>query len=105
MISRSILGIMAILALIFLSFSSLYAHSPAFAKKAYIMAGGRKLDVREDAAPRLVDWNEDGKKDLILGNYDGYVLLYLNSGTNEDPVFTTMDTVKAKGFPIRVGEG
>jgi len=35
-----------------------------------------------------VDWNDDGRKDLITGGYDGKVRIYLNTGTDSDPVFS-----------------
>ena len=37
----------------------------------------------------MVDWDEDGKKDLIVGNEGNEIRVYLNSGTNAAPVFTT----------------
>jgi hypothetical protein len=43
--------------------------------------------VGSNAAPFVVDWNEDGKKDLIVGNGEGNVYYYHNIGTNENPVF------------------
>ncbi len=33
------------------------------------------------------DWNEDGKKDIIAGSDSGRVYVYLNAGTNKEPVF------------------
>ena len=39
-----------------------------------------------------MDWNNDGKKDLLLGKWQstaGQVRLYLNVGTDAAPVFDT----------------
>ena len=39
------------------------------------------------AAPELVDWNNDGLMDLVVGEADGRIALYLNQGTKGHPVF------------------
>lgn len=43
--------------------------------------------------PAFFDWNRDGKKDLLLGEFEtgqtgSYIKVYLNKGTNEKPEFT-----------------
>ena len=40
-------------------------------------------------APKInpFDWNEDGKKDIITGSDNGRVYVYINKGTNHEPVF------------------
>ncbi len=47
------------------------------------------LDVGAYAVPVVYDWNNDGKKDLVLGDYLGNVTVYLNSGTDDAPLFYT----------------
>ncbi|MFX1534299.1 MAG: FG-GAP repeat domain-containing protein [Promethearchaeota archaeon] len=37
------------------------------------------------AAPEVVDWNSDGKLDLLVGDSSGYVTYYENTGTNDKP--------------------
>ncbi len=69
-----------------------------------VLAAGKKLqvggsDFKPDggrAKPWVVDWNNDGKKDLIVGVESGEVLLLLNTGTDKAPVF-------AKAVPIKAG--
>ncbi len=41
------------------------------------------------AVPKInpFDWNEDGKKDIITGSDSGQVYVYLNTGTNAQPIF------------------
>jgi hypothetical protein len=51
-----------------------------------------------------VDWNEDGMKDMILGGGTGRVRIYLNTNTDDDPVFTSYGVIVAAGFPLDVGE-
>lgn len=38
-------------------------------------------------APFVVDWNNDGRKDLVVGQSDGMVKLFANVGLEEAPVF------------------
>jgi hypothetical protein len=45
------------------------------------------LDVGLRATPEVYDWNSDGKKDLIIGNFDGNILIYLNTGSDNKPAF------------------
>jgi FG-GAP-like repeat len=59
------------------------------------LAAGRQLEVGGKPftwegtriKPEVVDWNNDGQIDLLLGEERGKVLLLLNSGTKSDPVF------------------
>ena len=39
--------------------------------------------------PVVIDWNGDGKKDLIIGNMEGNIVIYLNNGTDSLPAFDT----------------
>ena len=59
-----------------------------FTSAGVLMCDGARLDVGSYAAPLAVDWNGDGKKDLICGQFDdGRIRFYPNAGTNSDPVF------------------
>jgi hypothetical protein len=40
---------------------------------------------REHLNPQVVDWNHDGKPDIITGERQGYIDLYLNNSTDPDP--------------------
>ena len=60
---------------------------PLFISRGAIKEGENDLNVGSNAAPFVVDWNEDGKKDLLIGNGEGNVYYYRNVGTNEKPVF------------------
>jgi hypothetical protein len=50
--------------------------------KSDIQVGGR-------ATPTSVDWNNDGRKDLLVGAIAGKLYLFLNEGTNTAPDFRT----------------
>lgn len=80
---------------------------PSFSAGTRIKANG--VDLRADtyaSAPCVTDWNGDGKKDLLVGCfYNGNVYLYLNSGSNSSPVFTTGSKLQADGAEISVAYG
>jgi hypothetical protein len=51
-----------------------------------------------------VDWNADGRKDLVVGSSDGRLNLFLNEGSNASPVFLTTDyVVLQSGDTLSVG--
>lgn len=47
-----------------------------------------------------MDWNNDGKTDLIAGDTRGNVTLFLNTGTRENPELAKGTLVEAAGKPI-----
>jgi hypothetical protein len=70
---------------------------PELEQGVYLRAGSGPLTVKPYTAPSVMDWNNDGKKDLLVGQFDsGYVWLFLNQGTDAQPAFTT-------GTQLRVG--
>jgi hypothetical protein len=48
-----------------------------------------------------VDWNEDGKQDLLAGDSKGNVTLFMNEGTAQNPRLATGVLVHADGIPIK----
>ncbi|UCE06815.1 MAG: T9SS type A sorting domain-containing protein [bacterium] len=75
--------------------------NPQLTSKGFIKVGSTSLNVGNRASPVVVDWNNDGKKDLVVGDDNGYVRLYLNIGTNSAPAFTNYTRLKAGGYDIR----
>ncbi len=70
---------------------------PELAEGVYIQSGSRPLAVNYYTAPSVIDWNNDGKKDLLIGQFsNGNIWLFLNQGTDAQPVFGT-------GQKLRVG--
>jgi hypothetical protein len=51
-----------------------------------------------------VDWNNDGKKDLLTGEYDGSIRIYLNTGTDADPAFSGFTYLQAAGSKFDAGD-
>jgi len=60
---------------------------------------GANIVVNYNSNPDVVDWNGDGRKDLIIGEQSplapnsGTIRLYLNIGTNAAPVFSTYSMI------------
>jgi hypothetical protein len=63
--------------------------------KVPIAVGGR-------ATPSVVDWNNDGRKDLVVGALDGRIHVYINEGTDSVPDFHTDQLVQAAGIALVV---
>ncbi len=47
------------------------------------------LDVGSFSSPAMVDWNSDGKRDLVVGNQSGKIFLFLNIGNDGAPSFSS----------------
>ena len=64
-------------------------------------ADGGVLAVPTDrASPDVFDFDADGRKDLLTGNTEGQLLVYLNVGTDAAPTFSGYDPVLSDGAPI-----
>jgi hypothetical protein len=74
--------------------------NPQLTNTGHIQVSGSDLNVGLNASPVVVDWNNDGKKDLVTGNDPGYIYLLLNQGTNAAPVFNTITTIKSSSTDI-----
>jgi hypothetical protein len=77
------------------------------AKGVKLEAAGEPIDIEVGhLVPRACDWNNDGKKDLIVGQFrNGAVRLYLNEGTDAAPVFGESSLLHAGGKPIKLDAG
>lgn len=66
---------------------------------AALLDGKDPIDVEVGhATPNVADWDGDGKRDLLVGQFGGGKLrVYLNKGTNEAPRFKGFTFVKAGG--------
>ncbi len=63
------------------------------------------IDVGERATPVQADWNSDGRPDLLVGNADGNIVLYLNIGTAEVPTYDSGRYLYDGGSLLSVPEG
>jgi hypothetical protein len=62
------------------------------------------------SVPSLVDWNEDGLPDLIigeggLGTYVGKIRVYLNIGAIQEPSFAAYFYIQSDGSDIEIPSG
>ena len=65
-----------------------------------ITCGGVTIDCGYSAAPAIVDWDGDGKIDMLLGSEAGQVRLYLNDGADTQPVFNSYTNIQSNGTDI-----
>ncbi len=60
------------------------------------------IDVGSRATSTVVDWNNDGKKDLVVGALDGLIHLFINSGTDSEPNFLAQTYAQENGSDLGV---
>jgi hypothetical protein len=61
------------------------------------------LPVMPGAVPFVADWDNDGRKDLLIGQSDGSVKLFANIGTEIAPSFGPGEDLSAAGGALSVG--
>jgi len=82
---------------------------PNFSDFFYARSGGSDLTCTASGCmgcfPRVVYWDADARKDLLVGQADGTVKIFLNVGTEDVPVFDSGADVFADfpGVPLDVG--
>ena len=84
--------------------------NPSFSDYFYAQSNGADLvrtgDDSMGCFPRVVYWDADIRKDMLIGRADGKVEIFLNIGTDNDPVFDAGNFVMV-GYPeenLDVGE-
>ena len=60
------------------------------------------IDVGDRATPCVVDWNNDGKKDLVVGAFDGKIHIFINEGTDTAPDFRVQTFAQENGSDLVV---
>ena len=76
---------------------------PVFDKGSYLQSGATGISLSGRATPSVVDWNNDGMKDLVGGGYYGTVQIYLNEGTDASPEFGSPIFAQSNGSTLDVG--
>lgn len=83
-----------------------YGEIPEIDAGVYIYDGGAPLEVQTMSAPTVVDWNNDGRKDLVVGHFtQGHISLFLNQGTDASPVFSGGSFIESSGSAITTTYG
>ena len=72
------------------------AAAPKFAAPAKLDLFKGQMILR--AAPYVVDWDGDGKRDMLVGDDEGKLLFLRNTGTNVKPVFAAPEEIKLPGL-------
>ena len=72
--------------------------NPQFSDYFYVQSNGSDLTCPASGClgcfPRVDYWDADERKDLLMGQADGTVKIFLNIGTDDDPVFDTGQLIK-----------
>jgi hypothetical protein len=74
--------------------------APVFDGGTLLQAGAAAIDVGYRAAPTVVDWNNDGRKDLAAGAMDGKLRVYINGGTDASPQLAAPVFAQANGADL-----
>jgi len=74
--------------ILFIGLVVAHAQIPVFLPGTQVYAGSSPIDVTWYGSPVYYDWDGDGVKDLVTGQYSsGNVRFYKNIGTNTNPQF------------------
>lgn len=60
------------------------------------------IGVGTRATSTVVDWNSDGKKDMVIGAYDGRIHLFINEGTDTEQNFIVQTYAQEDGSNLDV---
>jgi hypothetical protein len=75
--------------------------APDFRAGQLAQDGGADLVVPTGrSSPEVLDLDHDGNKDVLTGNTEGQLLLYRNTGSNQDPRFSGYVSIESDGVPI-----
>jgi hypothetical protein len=81
-------------------------NNPTFDGGTFVQVGkaGSKVNINvgKRATPTMVDWNNDGKKDLVVGALDGRIHIFINEGTDAKPDFVTETFAKQNTSDLTV---
>jgi len=84
---------------------------PCFVDFFYVQANGQDLTCTPDGClgcfPRVVYWDEDSRKDLLVGLADGTAKIFLNVASDNEPAFDAGESVKVgneSAYTLDVGK-
>jgi len=80
--------------------------TPRFTGPKMIEDNGTPIDVGYYGAPVMFDWNQDGAKDLVCGQFtSGMIRFYPNLGPDTAPDFNGFTYLEADGVQITLPSG
>lgn len=73
-----------------------------FENPVRLWADGKPIDTgllskAAHAGPEIGDVDDDGDRDLLVGDFPGYIWLFENTGTDHKPVYTARGKLQAGG--------
>ncbi len=93
-------------ALVLVLLSAAWGLDHTFTGPDTVRDAGVPIDVGYYGAPVMFDWNSDGRKDLVLGQFSyGYIRFYPNIGPDTAPVFNGFEYLQASGSLITLPYG
>lgn len=87
--------------------ATLAALGEVLAEPFLVKADGKPVSVeRGHADPVLYDWDGDGVRDLVVGQFaEGRIWVYRNTGTEKEKSFAAPEALEADGAPIKIDAG
>ena len=76
--------------------------APIFDDGSLLQVSTGNIDVGYRATSTVVDWDNDGKKDLVVGALDGEMHLFINEGTDTSPDFVVETLIQEDGSALLV---
>ncbi|MHC4146082.1 MAG: FG-GAP repeat domain-containing protein [Planctomycetota bacterium] len=76
--------------------------APIFDDGSLLQLPTGNIDVGYRATSTVVDWDNDGKKDLVVGALDGEMHLFINEGTDTSPDFVVETLIQEDGSALLV---
>jgi len=77
--------------------------SPSFSESTRLKFGGLEISGRS-LAPNIVDFDGDGRKDLVVRDSRGFYW-YRNVGDDSAPIFATKVAIKSGSTQVRIDVG
>jgi hypothetical protein len=104
------IAMMLVASLLIMNPNSGFASLLNLGPEEFVQAGSADISVPGYSVPSYVDWNNDGKKDLVVGEgggggYVGYVRVYLNVGTSSEPQFSDYFYAQSNGSDLIYSSG
>lgn len=79
--------------------------SPVFKEPVPVLQEKADLYAGTLPVPNSVDWDGDGLLDLVVGNSEGFVLFFKNTGSNDGPEFLPGVRIQAGDKDIQIQAG